>query len=215
MIYYFYGKERFLNQKKAQEYTEKYKNKYPASLGFYAFGVENFLPDEMESAVKTLSMFGENKLIVLQSVQDFPGENLDKIHNLMKENDLINHKNIFLIFTAENQTGEDLSKKHDLFKTLEALTQSANLSQSSKQSTDLSPVKLRAFIEDEANRLGLKLNSKLISLLLQTGADISTIANNLQMLSDFQAQTNRPIEEKDFADLIENHIVLDENAIFR
>ena len=37
MIYYFYGKERFLNQKKAQEYTEKYKNKYPASLGFYVY----------------------------------------------------------------------------------------------------------------------------------------------------------------------------------
>lgn len=215
MIYYFYGKERFLNQKKAQEYTEKYKNKYPASLGFYAFGAENFLPDEMESAVKTLSMFGENKLIVLQSVQDFLIENLDKISGLIKENDLINHKNIFLIFTAENPTGEDLSKKHELFKTLEDLTQSANLSQSSKQSTDLSPIKLRTFIEDEAGRLGLKLSPKIISLLLQSGMDVSTIANNLQTLSNFQAQINRPIDENDFADLIESHIVLDENAIFR
>jgi DNA polymerase III delta subunit len=215
MIYYFYGKERFLNQKKAQEYTEKYKNKYPASLGFYSFGAENFLPDEMEGAVKTLSMFGENKLIILQSVQDFSSENLDKIASLVKENDLINHKNIFLIFTSENATEEDLSKKHDFFKILENLPQSSNLSQSSKQSTDLSPIKLRAFIEDEADKLGLKLNTKLVSLLLQSNADISTIANNLQILSNFQAQINRPIDEKDFADLIEDQIVLDENSIFR
>jgi len=215
MIYYFYGKERFLNQKKAQEYTEKYKNKYPASLGFYAFGAENFLPDEMESAVKTLSMFGENKLIVLQSIQDFSSENMDKIASLVKENDLIGHKNTFLIFTAENLAGEDLLKRHDFFKILETLPQNSNLSQSSKQPTDLSPIKLRAFIEDEAGRLGLKLSSKMVPLLLQSGVDVSTIANNLQTLSDFQAQINRPIDENDFTDLIESHIVLDENAIFR
>ena len=98
---------------------------------------------------------------------------------------------------------------------MEALPQSSNLSQSSKQSTDLSPVKLRMFIEDETSRLGLKLNSKLISLLLRPGMDISTVANNLQMLSDFQAQVNRPVDENDFTGLIESHIVLDENAIFR
>ena len=215
MIYYFYGKERFLNQKKAQEYTEKYKNKYPASLGFYSFSVENFLSEEIENAVKTLSMFGENKLIILQGIQDFLGENLDKILGIIKENDLINHKNTFLIFTAENLTGEDFSKKHDLFKILEALPQSLNLSQSSKQATDLSPAKLHTFIEGEAGRLGLKLNPKLISLLLQSSADISTIANNLQILSNFQLQINRPIDEKDFTDLIESRIVLDENSIFR
>ncbi|PIY79007.1 MAG: hypothetical protein COY81_04975, partial [Candidatus Pacebacteria bacterium CG_4_10_14_0_8_um_filter_43_12] len=197
------------------EYAEKYKNKYPASLGFYAFSAENFLPDEMESAVETLSMFGENKLIILQNIQDFSIENLDKIASLVKENDLINHKNIFLIFTAENLTGEDFSKKHDLFKTLEVLSQSSNLSQSSKQPTDLSPAKLRVFVENESNKIGLKLSPKITSSLLQSSSDISTIANNLQTLSDFQAQVNRPIDKNDFADLIENRIILDENAIFR
>ena len=152
-------------------------------MGFYSFSVENFLSEEIENAVKTLSMFGENKLIILQGIQDFLGENLDKILGIIKENDLINHKNTFLIFTAENLTGEDFSKKHDLFKILEALPQSLNLSQSSKQATDLSPAKLHTFIEGEAGRLGLKLNPKLISLLLQSSADISTIANNLQILS--------------------------------
>src|SRR3989344_6963798 len=69
MLIFFYGSDSYRVKQARDEVVRRYKSKYPSGFNFFSFDISNVdSPDALEDAVKSLSFFGEHKLILLRNV---------------------------------------------------------------------------------------------------------------------------------------------------
>ena len=116
MVIFLYGPDGYRLKQNSDIILDNYRKKHPSGV-FFKFD----LSDESETAktedaVKSGSLFGEVKLIVLKNVfSDKAGS--DRIGELIKTQNLLKEKDTVLLF-IENQEGKELAKNRTLFNLL-------------------------------------------------------------------------------------------------
>ena len=116
MVIFLYGPDSYRLKQNSQIVLDNYRKKYPAGI-FFKFDLSGI--DEIakaEDAVKSGSLFGGVKLIVLKNAF-FNKAGSDRIGELIKTQNLLKEKDTVLLF-VENQEGKELAKNKILFNLL-------------------------------------------------------------------------------------------------
>lgn len=218
MIYYFYGQDQFLNERRVRLYVEKYSEKYPRGAGLYVFDGINVSADQLENAIGTFSLFGENKLIVVRHLEEMAPPIQSTLAGLIQTHKLKDHAAIFLVCQARtNAKGNWTEQKEEpteLFSILDSLPASSDVKKSTKQCTDLAPLGRKKLIETEIVSRNIKLSPALLRYLLSWPGDLGTLFFNLDKLSAFSYAQKKEITESEFWNLVDVFSAVSENASF-
>lgn len=116
MVIFLYGPDSYRLKQNSYIVLDNFRKKHPGGV-FFKFDLSNI--DEtarVEDSVKSGSLFGEVKLIVLKNV--FSNKTIaDRIGELIKSQNLLKEKDIVLMF-VENQDKKELIKNKTLFNLL-------------------------------------------------------------------------------------------------
>ena len=188
MFIVLYGAEPFLAEQKLKEIIENYKKTQKSGLNLIFFKAEDFSFDDFKSALGTVSMFEEKKLIVLKNIFT---QNKDEIKNIFKLIDDFgtqDSKDIVLVFfesdkPAKNKDFESLLKKPNLFQEFQKLE----------------GVKLNNWIKKEFEKLGSQIEPKAIATLIQSaGIDMYRLKNEIDKLAAYK----KILAEKDVLGMV-------------
>lgn len=116
MIVFLYGPDGYRLKQNGNVVLDNYRKKHPGGI-FFKFDLSN--SDELakiENAVKSGSLFGEMKLIVLKNVF-FKKTDSDRIEELIRTQNILKAKDVVLLF-IENQKEKELTKHKALFNLL-------------------------------------------------------------------------------------------------
>lgn len=116
MVIFLYGPDGYRLKQNSRIVLDNYRKKHPGGV-FFKFDLSNL--DEItkvEDAVKSGSLFGEVKLIVLKNVFSNKTHS-DRIGELIRVQNILKEKDTVLLF-IENQEAKELSKNKALFNLL-------------------------------------------------------------------------------------------------
>ena len=167
-----------------------YRKKHSDGI-FFKFDLSNI--DEIakaEDAVKSGSLFGEIKLIVIKN-SFFNKAGSDRMGNLIKAQNLLKEKDTVLLF-VENQDEKELAKNKTLFNLL------AGKDSMVKNIEYLEGEKLVKWIRGEfVSRNCLIEPDAIKELVITRGNDSWALINEIEKLSNYSGQTT--ITKKDVA----------------
>src|SRR3989344_3900806 len=111
MIIFLYGSDSYRLKQARDEIVKRYKDKYPSGFNLFSFNASDisFL-DTLEEAVKSLSFFGEHKLILLRNIF-LKKSQADAVLEYIDKYDLGATKDVTLLVVEDN-LGKNLSVKH-------------------------------------------------------------------------------------------------------
>ncbi len=116
MVIFLYGPDSYRLKQNSHIVLDNYRKKHPGGI-FFKFdlsGTEEIT--KAEDAIKSGSLFGEVKLVVLKNVFSNKAGS-DRIGELIKTQNLLKEKDTVLLF-IENQEEKDLAKNKTLFNLL-------------------------------------------------------------------------------------------------
>src|SRR3990167_8335111 len=116
MIIFLYGSDSYRLKQNSQIVMDNYRKKHPGGI-FFKFDLSD--ADETakaEDAVKSGSLFGEVKLVVLKNTFSNKAGS-DRMGELIKTQNLLKEKDTVLLF-VENQEEKELAKNKTLFNLL-------------------------------------------------------------------------------------------------
>ncbi len=116
MVIFLYGPDGYRLKQNSNIVLDNYKKKHPGG-GFFKFDLSSDSEiAKVEDAIKSGSLFGEVKLLVLKNVfSNKAGSN--RIGELIKTQNLFKEKDTVLLF-VENQVEKELAKNKTLFNLL-------------------------------------------------------------------------------------------------
>ncbi|KKR02658.1 MAG: polymerase III, delta subunit protein [Candidatus Yanofskybacteria bacterium GW2011_GWA1_39_13] len=116
MIIFLYGPDGYRLKQNGSIVMENYRKKHPNGV-FFKFDLSTVGEiEKVEDAVKSGSLFGEVRLIVLKNVFSDRASS-DRVGELIKTQNILKEKDIVLVI-IENQNGKELSKNKSLFSLL-------------------------------------------------------------------------------------------------
>lgn len=188
MIIILYGSEPFLAEQKVKEIVENYKKTQKSGLNLTTFKPENFSLDDFKSAIGTVSMFEEKKLIILKNIFTQIKDEAKNILKILKDDDIQGSKEIVVVFFE----GGAVEKNKDF----ESLLKKPNLFQEFKK---LEGAKLNGWIKKEFERSGSQIDSKAILALIQSaGNDMYRLKNEIDKLAAYK----KVIIDKDVLNMV-------------
>ena len=178
MLIILHGENSFFSKRKLNEIIAQYRTKHKTGLSFFVFDI-GFDFFDFKSALETVSMFSEKKLIVLKDVLADAANILDylKTKNIKDDADTV-------IVFYESTLLE--IKKDDQIKWL--LEKPAMV----QESKNLDSAKLRLWIESEVARQGGEMNDDATSaLILFCGDDMWRLSNEISKLVSFASRVTK------------------------
>ncbi len=116
MVIFLYGPDGYRLKQNSNIILDNYRKKHPDGI-FYKFDLSDAGEiTKAEDAIKSGSLFGEVKLVVLKNVF-YNKTDSDRIGELVKTQNLLKEKNTVLLF-VENQDEKELVKNKKLFSFL-------------------------------------------------------------------------------------------------
>ncbi len=185
MIVFLYGKNVYGSRKNLTEIIAKYRERHKESVNFFEFNFSDGEDwDRLKSAVQTMPLFAENKLIVVKEI--FASKKADDFKALIEQNDLIKSGDIFLVVWEELSLSE--------LKTASFLSKNKDVKQ--KEFTLPKGKKLENWVEKEFIERGLKTEKNTINkLLVYTNGDVMRLAGEIDKLAAFKRKGM--VNEKD------------------
>lgn len=188
MIIVLYGQEPFLAEQKLKEIIENYKKTQKSGLNLASFKADDFSLDDLKSAIGTVSMFEEKKLIVLKNIFTQNKDETKNILKLVKDSGIQDSKDVVVVFFES-----DLPEKN---KDFESLLEKPNLFQEFQK---LEGAKLNAWIKKEFEKMGSQIDPKAIFVLTQSaGTDMHRLKNEIDKLAAYK----KMITDKDVVDMV-------------
>jgi len=116
MVIFLYGSDSYRLKQNSHVVLDNYRKKHPSGV-FFKFDLSDANETEkVEDAVKSGSLFGEVKLVVLKNVFSNKVAS-DRIGKLVKTQNILKEKDTVLLF-IENQEEKELAKNKTLFSLL-------------------------------------------------------------------------------------------------
>ncbi len=182
MVIFLYGPDSYRLKQNSQVVMDNYRKKHPGGV-FFKFDLSN--PDEtekVEDAVKSGSLFGGVKLIVIKNLFSNKAAS-DRIGELIRTQNLLKEKNTVLMF-VESQDGKELAKNKTLFN---LLTGKDNVIRNIEY---LNGEKLTKWIQGEFVLRKCSIESDAIKELTTTvGNESWALVNEIDKLSNYSGQT--------------------------
>ena len=174
MIIFLYGKDSYRSKQKLEGITSRYKESKKSGLNLdYVDANEADFQDFYDN-FKTVSMFKEKKLLVLNNVflsKIFSEKLSDQVKNLEKMEDIV------IIY--ENSPVDERTK---LFKTLKKECKS-------QEFKFLNNGELKAWVHSEFEHIGKKANLDAVDTLAgYVGNDLWRMSNEIRKLADFKEE---------------------------
>ena len=190
MIIFLYGPDSYRLKQNSQIVLNNYRKKHPGGV-FYKFDLaDNGEILKVEDAVKSGSLFGDVKLIVIKNV--FSDKTVsDRIGELIKTQNLLKEKDTVLLF-VENQDGKELVKNKNLFNLL------ANKENTVRNTDYLEAEGLKKWIKNEFVLRKCSIEPDVVRELVTTvGNDSWALANEIDKLCNFKISAS--IKKEDVA----------------
>lgn len=188
MFITLYGTEPFLAEQKLKEVVEKYKSAHKSGLNLHFFDADDFEFGDFKTALETVSMFDEKKLIVLKNFFLEDTKTAKDILALAEAVDTQESKDIVIVFfesdaIEKNKDFDKLLKKPNMFQEFKSLEGAA----------------LARWIEKEFEKLGSKIEQKAIMALIKSaGTDLYRLKNEIDKLAAYK----KSITEKDITEMV-------------
>jgi len=177
MIYFLHGPDSYRSKKKLEEIIEGYKKVHKSGLNLIYINAESADFRELSSSLNTISMFSENKLLILRNLFSAPGGPASGWQESFLENikDLADLKDIVVVY--ENGPAD---KRTKLFKALEKHAKY-------QEFEFLLPANLRKWVLDEFTNNKAKIETDALNLLVEfVGNDLWQMANEINKLSNYK-----------------------------
>lgn len=193
MIQFLFGQDIYRSREELRKIIEEYKKTNPDWLDFIRIdcrdnNIEIF--GEIRKSVDTVSMFNQNKLIVIENI--FLYKDQDEILEFIKKKDLNKNKNILIVFWDEKP-----DRKTKLFKFLQKTT--------ANEFNLLKGAQLRNWIKNYINEQGGKIDNRTLDKLIEyVGSDLWRLSNEINKLINY----NKSIQTKDVELLVKPEIDL-------
>jgi DNA polymerase-3 subunit delta len=195
MIYFLFGQDTYQSRQKLREIVEEYKKRHQSGLNFIKINFDEKDLDDFKQNIKTVSMFDEKKLIVVEEVFQQPEYFQEELLNYLKKKKMDIDKNSILVFWAEEV------KTGGLFKFLKkkAKTQEFKL---------LQPHKLREWIKKYIKEQKGNIDNRAVEILIEyVGSDLWRMVNEINKLISFKKQeTSNKIQAEDVEGLVKPEI---------
>src|SRR3989344_5910124 len=181
MLIFLYGPDSYRLKQAKDGIIQRYKAKYPSGLNFFVLDISvSSSLDTLEDAIKSLSFFGEHKLIVLRNIFSKKTQAeaiLKQIHNY----NIMSVKDLTLL-VAEDSQGKDLAIKNpELFKLLSSRDSLV------KNIEPLQGKELGEWIRQEFSYRNCVVDSTAINKLVSiAGNDTWRLSNEIQKLSGYK-----------------------------
>src|SRR3989338_5415855 len=181
MLIFLYGQDSYRLKQAKDDIIRRYKAKYPDSFNFFSFdALDTPSIDILEDVLKSMSFFGEHKLVVLKNIflKKLQAETVRKYidqYNLTTANDVT-------LLVAENCLGKDLVIKYpELFQIL------ANSSSLVKNIEPLSGTSLTEWVKQEFRTQNCVIDPSAINKLISiAGNDTWRLSNEIEKLSAYK-----------------------------
>lgn len=185
MLIFLYGPDTYRSREKLNKIIGRYRSIHKSGLALTKFNRENFDFDKFRQRIKTVSMFDEKKLIILEELSTIISAS--SLSNL----DLKTDENTIIIFYEQVP-----DKRSSLFKWLKnnAQCEEFNL---------LDQEKLRQWIKDKKIRIK---NEAAEILIFNVGPDLWRLSQEIEKLTNFKK--DGVIEARDVKLLVDPQIDL-------
>lgn len=179
MLIFLYGPDTYRLKQNSEIVLDNYRKKHPGGI-FFKFDLSN--ADEIikvEDAVKSGSLFGEVKLIVLKNI--FSNKSAaDRIGELISSQNILKEKSVVLLF-VENQDEKELVKNKNLFG---LLTQKDNVVRKVEY---LGGENLERWVKNEFVLRKCSADTDAIKyMIINTGNDSWALVNEIEKLCNFK-----------------------------
>lgn len=179
MIFFLYGKENFLVQRKVKEIGAKYQEKYQSGLSFDIFdfaenGEKTFW--RLKNFLQACSMFPEKKMAVVKNILEAELTVKKELSALLKELKLFDEENYFVVLSGEGE----LKKTDPLAK----LTEDKRVKK--EKFERLQGIKLKNWLLNEIKNRGGEIELPALDVLLSaTRDDLWRLSNELDKLLSY------------------------------
>ena len=197
MIVFLYGDNIYGSKKNLAEIVAKYKEKHEESVNFFEFNFDdNGDWDGLKSAIQTMPLFAENKLIIVKEI--LSSKKNDDFKDLIEQNNLVKDQDLFLIIW-ERLSGSKLKAASSLLK-----------NKNIKQKEFILPKgkKLESWAEKEFAEKETKINPDALNkLIIYTKGDVMRLAGEIDKLAAFKNKgivTERDIDQLVIPDIEQN-----------
>lgn len=195
MIIFLYGPDTYRSRQKLNEIIEHYKKIHKSGLNLKYFDFKNDSFEDFRDAFKSLTMFKEKKLLILQNIFTNPKTENDFLKFLTK---LSSSRDIILI--SEKQVEEN----KPLFKKLKKVAKSHNYKLLEKN-------QLKNWLKKEFQKYSAKIDTQTLELLLNfVGNNLWQMENEIKKLVNYCGKNE--IKTKDVETLVKPKI---ETNIFK
>ncbi len=177
MIIFLYGPDTYRSREKLNRIIKRYQSIHKSGLALTRFNQENFDFDEFRQALKTVSMFNEKKLIILEELFGVARSQIST--ELLKSdfNKLKTDKNIIVVFWEQSP-----DKRSSPFKWLKANAQCQEFKLADAR-------ELRGWVENKCKSRNSRLTRDAKELLICcVGSDLWRMSNEIEKLITFKPE---------------------------
>lgn len=190
MVFFLYGLNTFISQRKLKEIIDKYRSKYKSGFNLLKIEPTDEGFEKIKDVIETSSMFPEKKLLIIENFFSTNKNLQEKFQDYFEKINIFEKENILLIIYER----KEIDKRNKFFKIL--------LKKSFKKQEFLEylPFKTKAFIENEVKKLGGQISSLAVDeLIIFFGNNLWQIENELQKLVAYKE--GKIIEREDIENL--------------
>lgn len=174
MIIFLYGQDTYRSKEELRKMIGENKKTNADWFDFIRIDASDKQIEvfrELKQTIDTMSMFGSQKLIIVENVFDLNQDDQDEILNFLKKKKIENDKNITVVFWAE-----ETDAKNELFKYLKSKAEC-------KEFKSLDKPQLKKWIKDFVDKQKASIdNSALERLVEWVGNDLWRLSNELNKL---------------------------------
>lgn len=175
MIIFLYGPDTYSSRQKLNAIIDRYKSIHKSGLALTRATRENFDFEKFKQVLKTVSMFNEKKLIILE---DLLGATRSQISTELLKSDfnkLKTDKDTIIVFWEQSP-----DKRSSPFKWLKANAQCQEFKLADAR-------ELRGWVEDKIKNQKAKIKNEAIErLVLYIGSDLWRMSNEVEKLITFR-----------------------------
>lgn len=175
MLLFLFGKDTYRLKEKLRDIIEDYKKNHQSGLNFIKINFEDKALDDLRQSVETVSMFDEEKLILIENVFAQPEYFQKELKEYLEKRKIDSDKNKTIIFSAEEP-----DNKNDFFKFLKNKAKIEEFNY-------LAPRALREWVNNYTRNQGVKIENHAVEKLVEfVGSDLWRISNELDKLISFK-----------------------------
>jgi len=186
MVILLYGLDTYRSKEELRKMIEKSKGSTQDGQGWFDFvriDASNKQLDvfkELKQTVDTMSMFGSQKLVIIENIFDLNQDDQNEILDFLKKKKIENDKNITIILGAE-----EVEAKNELFKYLKSKAECKEF-----KSLDKPQLKkwIKYFVDKQKASIDNSASERLIDWV---GNDLWRMSNEINKLISYKIQGTR------------------------